>query len=107
MSEHSDITAPLIKALEQAGALVFRMNSGKIRLKGRVMHLHKSGTADILCFPRTGGVLWLETKAVQKDYHTAQRAAQAEFRAKVEAFGHRYVVCRSVDDGLKALEAGA
>ena len=102
MSEHSEITSPLIKMLRQAGVLVLRMNSGKVRVRGGFMQLHEKGTADILCFPK-GGPVWLETKAVKRDYHKEQYEAQAAFRARVEALGHKYEVVRTIDEGLDAV----
>jgi len=104
MSEHSEITSPLIKMLRQAGVLALRMNSGKVRVRGGFMQLHDKGTADILCFPEIEGpAVWLETKAVKRDYHKEQYEAQAAFRARVEALGHKYAVVRTIDDGLLAV----
>lgn len=103
MSETSDLTTPLRKMLEQAGCLVFRMNSGRVKVRGGWMVLCPEGTADLLCFPRSGGVVWLETKAVKKESHKAQREAQDAFRQRVEGFGHRYLYVRTIDEGMKAL----
>lgn len=112
MSENSDITRPLIDALNQTGGLALRMNSGKVRVKGGFMQLHEKGTADILFFPRNNtGIewdidymrpVWIETKAVKREGHKEQREAQDAFRHRVEALGHEYVYCRSVAEGLEA-----
>ncbi len=122
MAEHDEITRPLIDALNETGGLALRMNSGRVRVKGGFMQLHKKGTADVLFFPpkeahlfwdpnandwalRNGGrsatPIWLETKAVKKDHHKEQQENQAAFRAQVEALGHRWACVRSVKEGLE------
>jgi hypothetical protein len=79
------------------------MNSGKVRVRGGFMQLHDKGTGDILCFPQ-GRPCWIETKAVKRDYHKEQYEAQNAFRERVEALGHRYIVARTIDEGLEALK---
>lgn len=103
MSETSDLTGPLLKMYEQAGALAFRMQSGKIPLAGRWVHLCKEGTADILVFPRGGGVCWVETKDPKGTTHKSRREAQQAFRERVEALGHRYIKATTIDEGLLPL----
>lgn len=104
MSETSELTGPLLKMLRQAGVMCFRMQSGRVKVRGGWMQLCPNGTADILCFPRKGGVLWLETKAVKRDPHRAQREAQAEFCDSVTAMGHRYLQIRDLGDVLELLK---
>jgi hypothetical protein len=112
MSEHDEITRPLIDALNKTGGLALRMNSGRAKVKGGFLQLHAKGTADILFFPRGYIVvpelkfecatpIWLETKAVKKDHHKEQQENQAAFRAQVEALGHRWACVRSVKEGLE------
>lgn len=114
MSETSVITGPLIKALNQTGGLALRMNSGTINIGKRYIHLHEEGTADILFFPRswrftvTRGPdaerpVWIETKIPDARTKKSRIAKQAEFRATVEALGHRYVMAKTIDEGLEAL----
>ena len=91
--------------LEQTGAVVFRMQSGKIPMRGRWIHLCPEGTADLLCFPRSGGVVWIETKAPKGRTAKEQLEAQEAFRQRVEAVGHRYIKAFTIDEGLRALQA--
>lgn len=102
MSETSELTGPLIKMLRQAGVLTFRMQSGRVKVRGGWMMLCEAGTADILCFPK-GKPCWIETKAVKRESHKAQREAQDAFRELVEGQGMRYVYARTIDEGLAAL----
>jgi hypothetical protein len=105
MSETSEITRPLIDALNQTGGMALRMNCGTIRLPGRTIKLHDKGTADILFFPRhchvriaglPGTPVWIETKTGKN----GQDADQRLFQLKVEALGHRYILATSVEQGL-------
>jgi len=111
MSETKELTRPLIDALNQTGGWAERMNSGTIRLPGRSIHMHGEGTADILFFPRhpnqprglAGGYcrpIWIETKTPAGKTAKKRIEAQAAFRAKVEALGHRYIKVTSVQQGL-------
>ena len=102
MSESSELTGPLVAAIRKCGVMCLRMNSGKAKVRGGYLQLHEKGTADILCFPR-GRVVWLETKAVAKDYHKEQQKSQADFRAQVLALGHEHHVIRSLAEGLAAV----
>ena len=109
MSETSEITGPLIKALNQTGGLAMRMPVGKLQ-KGRAwVQLHEEGTADILFFRRPGCMgdprqpIWIETKDGAARTKKSRKEKQAEFRAKVEALGHRYILAKTIDEGLAAL----
>jgi hypothetical protein len=103
VSETSQITGPLVKALEQAGCLVMRMPVGKAKIGRNYIQMHNAGTADILCFTRTGRVLWLECKDPAGKTLKPQKAAQGAFKSLVEAFGHEYLIVKSVAQGLEAL----
>ena len=102
MSETSEITRPLIDALNVTGGMAMRMNSGTLRLPGRTIKMHDKGTADIQFFPRPNPlngvvkVIWLETKVGKY----GQTADQRLFQLKVEALGHRYILASSVEQGL-------
>ena len=107
MSETSDLTGPLIDALNQTGGLAIRMNSGVIRMRGRTIQLHKKGTADILFFPRcchadlTRTPVWIETKTGKSNKEQVEN--QSAFKAQVEALGHRYIRVTSIQEGLDAI----
>lgn len=125
MSETSDLTRPIIDALNQTGGMAIRMNSGKIRSGSHFIQLHEKGTADILFFPRTSDKVgaqklgssgmewriawsvdfkqpcWIETKTGKSNKEQIEN--QAAFKEKVEALGHRYIRATTIDEGLKAL----
>ena len=111
MSETSEITGPLIKALNQTGGWAERMNCGKVKRGKHYIMLHGEGTADILFFPRhchvriaglPGTPVWIETKQPKGHTNPEQVEAQARFKAKVEELGHRYVRVTTVQEGLEA-----
>jgi hypothetical protein len=103
VSETSTLTGPLRKMYEEAGALVFRMPVGKIQKGKHWVHLCPEGTADLLVFPRSGGVFWVETKDPTGTTAKTRREAQGAFRARVEALGHRYLRVTSINEGMAAL----
>jgi hypothetical protein len=114
MGETQELTGPLIKDLNQTGGWAERMNSG-IAKRGRYfIHLHGEGTADILFFPRAlcwsgrGSLkpaqpIWIETKQPKGHTNKAQVDAQAAFKDKVEALGHRYLRVTSIQECMEAL----
>lgn len=108
MSETSEITGPLIKALNQTGGWAERMNSGKAKRGKYFIIMHGEGTADIIFFPRTSCTgepkqpVWIETKQPKGHTNPDQVIAQAAFKEKVEALGHRYVRVITVAEGLEA-----
>lgn len=100
MSETSELTGPLVKMYQQAGAIAFRMNSGKVKVRGGWMQLAPNGTSDILVFPVSGPVTWVETKIK----NGKQNEDQLEFELRVKMFGHRYILARTIDEGMEALK---
>jgi hypothetical protein len=109
MSETSEITGPLIKNLNQTGGYAIRMQVGMAKIGKHYIHMHEEGTADILFFPRltcnqrARTPVWIETKHPKGTTHKERAIKQAEFRARVEALGHRYILATTVDEGLEAL----
>jgi len=107
MSETSELTGPLIKALNQTGGLALRMPVGKLQKGRHWVQMHEEGTADILFFPRWNpndrSPVWIETKDPKGTTAKKRKAKQAEFRAQVENLGHRYILARTIDEGLEAL----
>ena len=104
MSETSTLTGPLLAMYEQAGALAFRMQSGRIQKGRNWIWMCKEGTADILVFPRKGGIVWVETKDAKGTTHKRRREKQDEFRVLVESMGQRYIRATSLDEGMQALK---
>ena len=88
------------------GILAFRMNTGAVHSeykgKSRFMRFGVPGMADILAFIPTylDGTLvgetpiWIEVKAPKG----VQSELQKSFQKQVEDHGHRYAICRSVED---------
>jgi hypothetical protein len=107
MSETSAVTAPIVKALNEAGYWAIRLNSGKVKVRGGWLNLCPPGTPDILVLLSGGRCLWVETKDVKKDYHKEQQESQGDFHARLEGLHHRVVVARCLDDVLAALEGRA
>ena len=107
MSETSEITGPLIKALNQTGGMAMRMPVGKLRVGRHYVQMHDEGTADILFFPkqvyvhRPEAPVWIETKDPQGTTAKKRKEMQAHFRARVEALGHKYILCKSIAQGLE------
>jgi hypothetical protein len=110
----SQIQRAILDWLAAKGILAFRMNTGAIKStykgKDRFMRFGTPGMADVLVFevayypfgPNHGGfnkVMWLEVKTATGK----QSELQKSFQAQVESHGHRYIICRSVEDVEKAL----
>ena len=98
-----DLKAQVVAALNQLGYLWFRMQSGRVRVKGGWMMLHKEGTGDILVFP-PGRVCWLELKVKGQKTAKERVEAQAEFGKQVQALGHEYRICETVADVIVYLK---
>jgi hypothetical protein len=87
-----------------------RMNSGAVLDKrGVPVRMHGPGTADVLAFVKKMACsestmwsyivpTWIECKAP----NGKQSELQKQFQEKVEAVGHRYLLCYSVDDLIAA-----
>jgi len=103
----------ILQYLAARHVFAIRVNSGthfsESNGKRYVTRLAAPGTADILALPsqwrgvddkgtwcefREIKVLWLEVKSATGK----QSDLQKSFQAQVEAEGHRYAVCRSVQD---------
>lgn len=86
------------------GIDVIRMNTGQANMGGRRVKFGYPGIADLFVRVRgpkcqVHGVLWIELKA-----GTKQSEAQIAFQQQAEKWGDRYIVAKSVDDVLDALE---
>jgi len=84
--------------LKQKGYTYFRMQAGRIRVRGGIMHLCMPGTADFLVCLQAGWNVWIECKSPKGITAKEQLDVQAAFRLRVEALGHAYTRCRSVEE---------
>ena len=87
------------------GVQAIRMNSGMANHSGRIVRYGYPGMADILVRRRRNKfepweVVWIELKA----RGGKQSDAQMAFQQHVEAWGDRYVLARSVNEVLTAME---
>jgi len=87
------------------GVQAIRMNTGMAIHGGRKVRYGYQGMADVMVRVRKNKceswrTVWIELKA--KDGR--QSDAQIAFQQQTEAWGDRYVLARSVDDVLNALE---
>lgn len=114
----TDISREIRKALEKLGIPVWRMNSGKMRVRGGFVQLNPAGTADILAAPSIfndceycGGLpgildeftpvfLWIEVK---KPGGTQSRE-QIEFSVRMRNRSHIYLLVESLDEVLAWLK---
>lgn len=103
MSETSELTGPLLRMYRKAGALAFRMQSGRVKVARGWLMLHAEGTADLLVFPRHAPPTWVETKTPHGKTAKERAKNQAEFAELVRQNGHRYMLVRTIDEGLEAL----
>lgn len=115
--KESQIQRAIIDYLAARHILAFRMNSGSLRDKtGRPVQFGVPGMADILafqwkwCIMHGEGSLLHKVKAVVptwievKNEKGKQSELQKSFQAQVEGAGHVYLLARSLDDVIAALE---
>ena len=83
--------------------LVFSVPNGGSRNVVEAANLKKegalAGVSDLIVVA-DHKVLFVEMKTARG----RQRETQREFQRRVEVLGHRYVVCRSVDDFMRAIK---
>lgn len=98
----TEIQTEIMTALSGYG-IPIRINSGMAwqgKMIGRVIvdprpiKLAPAGFSDILLIGENGSVFFIECKTLTGK----QRDAQKRFQAAVEKLGHKYYVCRSVED---------
>ena len=104
--KESDIQTNIMISLSERGCMVLRLNSGRAWqgdfVNGNIRHprpirLCPEGTADVLAILPGGKTAWIECKTLTG----RQREAQKRFQQAIESLGHKYYVCRSVDDVIK------
>lgn len=95
MTPETKIKGEVQDLLNSLGVFYMRLQSGRVRVRGGMMHLCPTGTADLVVYPTKGfGVGWIEMKQLKG----VQRESQVEFEKKAQAAGHPYLVARSADD---------
>lgn len=103
MSETSDLTGPILKAVQKAGYLAMRMQSGRVKVRGGWMNMAPPGTADIVIFRPFKEPIWAETKTVKGRTNKEQIESQAKFAGTVIGLGHIYIRATCLDDVLAVL----
>jgi len=108
MSEY-DIQKQIVDTLRMMGYYLYSTPNellGRVRGGGGYQRMQRatqsglvSGVAD-LTVVLPGRVVFLETKTAKG----RQSERQREFERRVTELGHRYVVVRSVEDAIKALD---
>lgn len=97
MSRETPVIRNILSALARLGIEATRINAGGRR--GRIT-LSPAGWPDILAIvPPRGQALCIEVKAEDG----AQSDSQEVFQARVERLGARYVVVRSLDEAIAAV----
>ena len=98
MSE-TKLSAEIVQALRQMGAIVIRVQAGILKLHGRFIHMAPKGTPD-LCVLAPGGVTWwIEVKTNRGKVSRDQLRMHQQFRG----LGHRVAVVRSVESAVNVV----
>jgi hypothetical protein len=98
MSTETDLSRAIQDALGKLGAMVERIQSGKVRVRGGYMHLASEGTPDLFVAFR-GATGFLEVKTREGE----RRTAQAEWHERAHKHGVRVAVVRSVEEALRTV----
>lgn len=88
-------------ALAAIGVVVWREQSGSVRVRRGYMHLAPEGTPDIVGYLPGGRMLALEVKLPKGK----ERPAQTEWLARAAAAGCCVATVRSVDEAVRFVRA--
>ncbi len=107
MSE-TDIQRAILDALLAIGAFAFRVQAGKVKVRGGWMQLSTPGTPDIyVLVPPHGRSLWLEVKTAKGE----ERESQLAWHTKARQRGAAVETVRSPEEAvatyLAAVEASS
>lgn len=95
----ADIQRAIVQALTAVGALVWRCQSGRVKVRGGWMMLAPEGTPDLLVIvPPTGRLLGLEVKAAKGRV----REAQVEWAEAARRAGAAVYCVRSAEEAVRA-----
>lgn len=98
MSE-TELSKCIQKKLEGLGCLVIRVQSGLLRLPGRVVRCAPKGTPDLCVLVDGGRTVWLEVK-----HGTGKASAeQFEMHNAMRSMGHEVAVVWSVEDAIYSI----
>lgn len=89
------LQAAIVEALQRAGRIVIRVQSGQVRVRGGWMHLAPKGTPDLYVV----GWGWLETKTEDGKLSPEQE----RMHALIGGAGELITVVRSVAEALLAV----
>lgn len=100
MSETA-LSKAIQQTLEGMGCLVIRVQSGLLRLPGRVVRCAPKGTPDLCVLVDGGRTVWLEVK------HGAGKASpeQLHMHSAMQEMGHEVAVVWSVKDAIDAISS--
>ncbi len=102
MSEEGGIQRAILDALLAAGAMAFRAQAGKVKVRGGWMHLCPPGTPDILVVvPPHGLLLGLEVKTATGE----ERESQLAWANKARRRGALVETVRSPQEAVAAYQA--
>ena len=99
MATESPQQKAVLEWLAVNGILAYRMQTGALKMEGRLIRFGVMGMADIVAFPHFKGeryprVLWIEMKSSTG----RQSKLQKSFADQVREAGLFYVVARCIDD---------
>ena len=106
MTPESKLKDEVKATLDKMGLFYRRMQSGKLVIGRRAIYLGPEGTADFVVYRHRRPPEWIELKAEGQKTKKEREAAQAAFAEDVRALGHRYQVCKSVEDVVEFLNTG-
>lgn len=101
-----DITRAVLEAVNRSGlAVVWRNQSGQVRVARGVMRLAPEGSPDIVGFTRHGRFVGIETKAPKARTSKDRRESQEGWRALIRAAGGIALVVTSAQEAVDLLSA--
>ena len=95
MSE-TELSKSIREALGLLGYVVWRQQSGRVRVRGAIMHLSPEGTPDLIGYTPQGRLIALEVKAPKGK----ERPAQTAWLARAKSAGCLVGTVRSVGEAV-------